>query len=106
MPQQNAVTVGTIWKRVDGKWTGLMNQVSGASYVEQFPGATDWEKRLAEARQPGGIWIFDGNVSDDPGAGFAIERFYPPSVEGDAIIVQSSTKPPFGQWAELDEWPH
>lgn len=105
MTDVNSVAESKIWKRVDGQFTAFKVQVSGASYLDQFPGATEMEKRLSEARQPGGTWIYNGNVSDEPGAGFPIERYHGPSTRTDAIVVQSATKPSFGEWAELDEWP-
>lgn len=107
MTNQANTTAGTkIWKRVDGLWTGVKSQVPGRSYLEQFPGATEFEKRLSDERQPGGIWIADGNISDDDGSGlFKVERFHPPSVSKDAIVVEATSKPPFGEWVELDKWP-
>lgn len=95
-----------VWQRVDGKWTGLRAQVSGAGYVDGFPGATTEEVLAAQMKQPCGFWIFDGNATDDPDAGFEIEKYVPNSVTGDeGIVVLAPSKPPFGEWIELDEWP-
>ncbi|MEC3920289.1 hypothetical protein [Nocardia sp. CDC160] len=102
----NARPGSKVWRRVDGKWTGLRSQVSGAGYVDQFPGATTEEVLAAQMKQPGGFWIVDSNATDDPDGGFEIEKYLPDSVTGDnGIVVLAPSKPPFGEWTELDKWP-
>jgi hypothetical protein len=61
----------------------------------------------AEARQPGGTWIYDGNPpAEGPEGGFEIERYHVDSiVKDEAVVVLAPSRPPFGEWEQLDEWP-
>lgn len=106
MTDHASVAGGTkIWKRVDGQATSYKTQVPGSAYLEQFPGATDIEKAYSNAKQPGGTWIADGIIDDADDELFEVERVHHPSVIKQALIVESTSKPPFGEWIELDEWP-
>ncbi len=83
----------------------MKSQASGATYLEQFPGATADERLASEMKQPGGLWIYDGNPDDRPETEFAIEKFLSKSLSTDEIVVLAPGKPPFGEWVQLDEWP-
>ncbi|WP_063020317.1 hypothetical protein [Nocardia niwae] len=80
----------------------MKHQEPGSGYLENFPGATQLEKDLADAQQPGFDRIYDGNPPKDgePDAGFDIERYLNP----EPCVVIAKTKPPFGEWEELSSW--
>ncbi len=79
----------------------MRHQVGGSAYYENRPGATKWEKDLADAKQPKYTRIYNGRQSENqPDGGFDIERF----LHSDPCVVIATTRPPWGEWEELESW--
>ncbi|PKV98741.1 hypothetical protein [Nocardia fluminea] len=91
-----------IWRRTDGGWTSQKHQVAGSQYFDDRPGAAQWERDAADARQPGYTRIYDGNPPKDgqPDNGFDIVR----SLDIEPAVVIAKSKPTFGEWEELPSW--
>lgn len=93
-----------IYRRTDDGHTGLVHQESGAGYLEGYPGVTAEERLAAEEQQPGFHKIWDGNAPADHAGGFEIEHYHSDTLTGHLVILAPS-RPPFGEWEQLDEWP-
>ncbi|MUM16051.1 hypothetical protein FZI91_12170 [Mycobacterium sp. CBMA271] len=85
----------SIWRRTDGKHTG----------VGRDEPAAECGTEVAEATAAGPIYIWDGTTPEDRKGGFAIDEYHPGSAVTGQIVIAADKKPPFGEWEPLTEWP-
>ncbi len=91
-----------IWRRKDPGRTSFKYQLPGSAVYEKFPGATEWEKDRADAKQPGYLRMYNGPLPSEgqPDNGFDIDR----RLSSDPCVVIARNKPTWGKWEELETW--
>ncbi|MEU9805983.1 hypothetical protein [Mycobacterium sp. NPDC050853] len=87
----------SIWRRTDGKHTGV-----GRDEPASECGS---EPETIETSEPGPVYIWDGATPDDRQGGFAVDEYHPGSAVTGQIVIVAAHKPPFGEWEQLTEWP-